>query len=104
MPADNLPRYNNCSLKVNFFGPTGASSNYPQRIFWDSFNGNSSTLQRLVFALIPKDFDTTSNSINLSSIVTLSPPISKKKFIVHTSEVFRIDNQLEEIFRIDHFC
>ncbi len=78
MPADNLLRYNNCSLKVNFFGPTGASSNYPQRIFWDSFNGNSSTLQRLEMAIIPKDFDSTSNFISLSSTVTLSPLISQK--------------------------
>ena len=30
-------------------------------IFWDSFNGNSTSLQKLVMALIPKDFDATSN-------------------------------------------
>ncbi len=67
MPVDNIFRYNNCSLKVNFFGPILTSSSYPNRIFWDSFNGNSSTLQRLVFALIPKDFDTTSNSQNFDN-------------------------------------
>ncbi len=78
MPVDNIFRYNNCSLKVNFFGPILTSSSYPKRIFWDSFNGNSSTLQRLEMAIIPKDFDSTSNSISFSSTVTLSPPISKK--------------------------
>ena len=60
-------RYSSCSQQVNLFGRTftdettkgrvSSSADFGKFIFWDSFTGNSSSLKRLVWALIPKDFD-----------------------------------------------
>jgi hypothetical protein len=55
-------RFDKCDkVQVNLFGKVQpASTAIGQNVFWDSFNGNSSALQRLAMALIPKDFDSMS--------------------------------------------
>jgi len=57
-------RYNGCFMQVNLFGTNFQSqliSNPGTGIFWQSFNGNYSSLQQIILAIIPYDFDTTSN-------------------------------------------
>jgi len=51
-------------MQVNLFGTNFQSqliSNPGTGIFWQSFNGNYSSLQQIILAIIPYDFDTTSN-------------------------------------------
>lgn len=60
-----LDRFDQCgSIKVNFFGQLQPGTVAPGTgVFWATFNGNSTSLQKIVLAVIPKDFDAKSNLV-----------------------------------------